>query len=63
MLTLLRFMVMAVAALAEKAFLADPNHSPSQRQLTGFMREREDSEPLTHCEQTEAAEAGAGLES
>lgn len=63
MLTLLRFMVMAVAALAEKAFLADPTHNLSQRRLTRFVRQREDSEPLTHCAQTEPAEAVAGLES
>jgi hypothetical protein len=56
-------MVMAVAALAEKAFLADPTHNLSQRRLTRFVRQREDSEPLTHCAQTEPAEAVAGLES
>ena len=63
MLTLLRFMVMAVAALAEKAFLADPKYSSRPRHLTRFMRQREDTESLTHCAQPEPAEAVAGLES
>jgi hypothetical protein len=56
-------MVTAVAALAEKAFLADPNHSPSRRRLTRFVRQREDSEPLTRCAQIEPVEVVAGLES
>jgi len=63
MLTLLRIMIMAVATLAEKAFLADANNSPSPRPLPRFMRQREYTESLTHCAQTEPAEAIAGLES
>ena len=63
MLTLLRFMVMAVAALAEKAFLADPNHIPSRHRPTRLIRQREDLERLTHCAQSETAKAVAGLES
>ncbi len=62
MLTILRWMVMAVAALAEKAFLADPNYSPRPRHLTRFIRDRERTEHLAHCAQPEPTEAVAGLE-
>ena len=62
MLTLLRFMVMAVAALAEKAFLADPNYSPRPHHLTRFVRDRQHIEPLAHSAQPEGAHAVAGLE-
>ena len=38
MLTLLRLLVMSIAALAEKAFLADPNYAPAPRHLARLPR-------------------------
>jgi hypothetical protein len=38
MLTLLRYLVMSLAALVEKAFMLDPHYIPRERHLTRFAR-------------------------
>ena len=63
MLRLLGFMVTAVAALAEKVFLRDPNRIPSRHRPTRFKRHRDDLEHLTGRTPPETAKALAGLES
>jgi hypothetical protein len=62
MLSLLRFLVMAVAALAEKVFLRGPNHIPSRHRPTRFKRHQDDLERLTGRRLPETAKAAAGLQ-
>ncbi len=62
MSTLLKLLVMSVATLLEKAFLADPNYVPRPRHLVRFTRQPERVEPLAPCAPPETAEAVAGLE-
>ena len=42
MLTLLRYLVMSLAALVEKAFMLDPHYIPRERPLTRVARAPED---------------------
>jgi hypothetical protein len=63
MLRLLGFLVTAVAALAEKVFLHDPNRIPSRHRPTRFRRHRDELERLTRRTPPETAKAAAGLES
>ena len=61
MSTLLRFVVMSLAALIEKVFQGDPHFTPRSRHLVRFTRSRDDARPLTHGARPEDSEAVAGL--
>jgi hypothetical protein len=63
MQSVIRLMVMAAAAMAGKAFRADPNYIPTQHRPTRFKRHRDDIERLTHHAPPETAKAVTGLES
>lgn len=61
MITLFRLAVMAIAALVEQAFLADPTYISKPRHLVRFRRPRQDAEHRIHCPQPEPVEAIAGF--
>ena len=63
MSSLLKLLVMSLAELIEKAFLADPNYVPKGRHLVRFTRVDTHTRHLTDCTHPENPEVIAGLKS